>query len=120
MLRLGYRDNMFYDWLIELVYFPIWWYTVGFFQTIKYAWFFLLRREQEIMFLVWLRNIFVPMYGQWDFVGRIISFIIRLIQIFFRGIIMLFYLIITLSFLFVWFALPIVAIMAILNNLKHA
>lgn len=35
---------------------------------------------------VWIKNLFVPMYGMYDWQSRLISFFMRLAQIVFRGI----------------------------------
>jgi hypothetical protein len=57
---------------------------------------------------LWLANLFVPMYGQFDFQGRVISFLVRLVQIIVR-IFGLFLWLIFCSILFlIWLALPIV------------
>lgn len=119
MLRLAYRENMFYDWLLELAYFPVWWYTLGFYKVLRRAWFFLLKREHELSWFIWFKNLFVPMYGQSDFIGRIISFFVRFFQIFFRGIFMLFYLLLVFAFLLSWVVLPPLIILALINNLQH-
>jgi len=59
---------------------------------------------------VWIKNLFVPMFQQYDWQGRIISFFMRLFQIIFRfiGFIIMFaiYLVIFLG----WFALPALAV----------
>lgn len=116
MLRhnfLSYSGKIIISLILEIVYFPIWWYSVGFFRIAKNIWRFFLGREKALGFSIWLKNIFVPMYGQYDWAGRLISFFIRLIQIVFRGIVLFFWGLISLFLVFGWLALPILLIIAL-------
>ena len=116
MLRhnfLSYSGKIIISLILEIVYFPIWWYSVGFFRIAKNIWRFFLGREQSLGFSIWLKNIFVPMYGQHDWAGRLISFFIRLIQIVFRGLVLFFWGLISLFLVFSWLALPILLVLAL-------
>lgn len=68
------------DLLGDLLYFPVWWYTSGFKKFV----FFCIKKiknvENSLGISIWLNNLFVPMYGQYDLQGRIISFFARLFQ----------------------------------------
>jgi hypothetical protein len=97
----------------DFVYFPLWWYSEGLLKTIKGILYFWREQEASLGFFVWLKNIFVPMYGQQDFSGRAISFFIRLVQIIFRGFVLLFFIILGLLFLAVYLALPLALLLAI-------
>lgn len=70
----------------DIVLFPIWWYSKGIVYTFEKL--SLSARRQSANFAVglWLKNLFVPMYGQYDWQGRIISFFVRLLQVVFRSI----------------------------------
>ncbi len=57
--------------------------------------------------MVWLKNLFVPMYGQKDAASFIISFVIRLIQIVFRLAIWLVCWLIALVAIMAWPATPL-------------
>ena len=61
----------------DLIYFPIWWYSVG----LKERFLFFLKQmrnvERRLYLKIWLKNIFVPMYGFNDFLSRVISFFMR-------------------------------------------
>lgn len=72
--------------LKDIFMFPVWWYTKGIVYMLEQL--LLSARRQAASFAVnlWVRNLFVPMYGQYDWQGRIISFFVRLIQIIFRSI----------------------------------
>jgi fatty acid desaturase len=77
-----------------------------------------LRNEQTILGLsVWLKNIFTPMYGQHDFLGKAISFFMRLVQIIARSFLMLIYVIIALILVAFWLVLPPLVVGAIFYQL---
>lgn len=78
--------------LKDILMFPVWWYTKGIVYMLEQL--LLSAQKQAASFAVnlWVRNLFVPMYGQYDWQGRIISFFIRLIQIIFRSIAYIFWL----------------------------
>lgn len=65
---------------------PVWWYTRGLSivsewvrRTVRYA-------SQLLSLGVWARNLFVPMYGETEWSGRLISFVVRAAMILTRGI----------------------------------
>ncbi len=112
-------QRLFIEAFLDLFYFPLWWYTLG----AKHALFWcinLLKYGNE-MFApgMWLQNIFVPMYGQYDWQGRMISFFMRLAQVVFRFIALIIWLVICILLFFVWLALPIVVIAGILSILVN-
>lgn len=101
-------EQLFLDAIGDIVYFPVWWYTKGLkFFSLKIL--NLLRSGNESLAPgVWLKNIFVPMYGQYDWQGRLISILVRAVQIFFRGIALIAWCLVCLAFLAVWFVFPLV------------
>lgn len=101
----------------DFLYFPIWWYSAGFIKTLRGVGNFYRQQEASLNFLVWLKNIFVPMYGQYDIAGRAISFFIRLVQVIFRGSIMLIVLVLGLIFTVFYLTLPFIILFAILKQL---
>ena len=110
---LTYGGKIILQIIGEILYFPIWWYTVGFGRLVKNSWGFLKNQEINLGFGVWLKNIFVPMYGQRDFASRLISFVMRLIQIIFRGAVLLLWLFLVLLALIIWLILPLALLMAL-------
>jgi hypothetical protein len=75
---------------------------------------FLSDKQKALALLVWIRNIFRPMYAQYDFAGILISFFIRLVQIIFRSFILLFWLIFSLAVVAFWVLLPVFVIYEII------
>jgi len=112
-----YSDNIFFLVLKDFIYFPYWWYREGLLELSKKIKKFLISRERSLAFFVWVKNIFVPMYDQKDFAGRMISFFIRLVQIIFRGSVMLFYLALTFFILLFYIFWPFFMVFGIFNQL---
>jgi len=75
---------VFIDLVGSVVWFPVWWYTTGlekvissFVRAVRY-------RVQSYSLRIWIRNFFVPMYGQYDWTGRLISVFMRFVVLIFR------------------------------------
>ncbi len=64
---------------------PVWWYGRG--LSMMSAWLRRSVREASELFAlgVWMRNLFVPMYGETEWSGRLISFLIRSVMVVARG-----------------------------------
>jgi len=110
----GHLSIIFAEILGKILYFPVWWYTIGFFKRIKKSIKNIKDKEKSLGLSVWLKNILVPMYGQTDFSGRIISFFIRLFQIIFRSFILFFWIIIGLITIILWLAIPAMIVLALI------
>jgi len=115
---LTYSGKIITQILWEIFYFPLWWYSVGFVRTAKNAFKFWNNQQKALGFYIWVKNIFVPMYGQHDWAGRLISFAVRLVQIISRGIILLFWLSIVLVILIAWLILPLLLLLALVLQIS--
>lgn len=60
--------------------------------------------------LLWLKNLFVPMFGQTDLQGRIVSVFIRIVNVIFRTIFLAGWSVVVLSLLLAWLAAPIIIV----------
>ena len=104
-ILIAQRITMDFFW--HLVYFPIWWYTLGLKKALFYC-FDLLRSGNDLMSPgLWLRNLFVPMFGQSDWEGRIVSVFMRLVNVIIRGIGLLFWLLAVIFIFLLWIFWPI-------------
>ena len=90
----------------DIVYFPIWWYSFGAWEFIIGIKNFLIGQERSLAIRIWIKNIFVPMYAQRDWQGRLISFFVRLVQIILRSILLLLYFILSILAFLAWLGLP--------------
>lgn len=114
---LTYSGKIIIQILGEILYFPFWWYSVGFFRLVVVLAKFWRNQSRSLGFGIWIKNIFVPMYGQRDIASRLISFVMRLIQIVFRGIVLLFLFLLLFLIAVFWLAFPILLVYALLFQL---
>jgi hypothetical protein len=70
----------------ELLWFPLWWYTKGLKLTLKKLAIGVKNSVKLFALDIWVKNLFVPMYGETSITGRIISFMVRLFMIMVRGL----------------------------------
>lgn len=103
----SYALKIFTQITFDILYFPVWWYSVGIIKNLKWIKNFLVQKERGLALLVWIKNILTPMYGQRDVVGYIISIFMRIIQIILRGIVMIFWFGFVLAEFLFWIFLPI-------------
>ena len=96
-----------FDFIIDLLFFPFWWYTRG----LKQAFLFCIQLIKDInVYLapfLWLKNIFVPMYGQTDWQGRLMSLLMRIVNIVIRFIVMILWVVVVFFIFMLWIAFPI-------------
>ncbi|KKR13689.1 MAG: hypothetical protein UT42_C0040G0010 [Candidatus Falkowbacteria bacterium GW2011_GWA2_39_24] len=109
-----YASKVVVELAQDIIYFPIWWYTKGFWQLILGTQRFLSDMLKSLAILIWLKNLFVPMFSQHDFAGRVISFFMRLVQIIFRSFLFLFLALLSLVPLVLWLIAPIYIIYQII------
>ncbi len=72
-----YGKDLFFETLSA----PLWWFTAGILLVARNALQHIARAAGNAQISVWIKNLLVPMYGQHDAWGRIISFIIRLANV---------------------------------------
>lgn len=96
--------------ILDLISFPFWWYSVGAKRAAIWCAGVLRSGNDALSPGLWLKNIFVPMYGQYDIQGRFISFFIRLIQVIARSIALILWLVACLALFLCWLALPVLVV----------
>lgn len=97
---------VFGDLLGDVVYFPVWWYSRGAARAVKVLASGMRATLASLALVLWIKNLFVPMFGQYDLQGRIISFFMRIFQIIARTLAALFWLIVRLAVLGIYLLLP--------------
>lgn len=103
---LTYSGKIVLQLIGEILYFPLWWYSVGFWRLLKSIGRSLQGEEEALGLFIWAKNILVPMYGQYDWAGRIISFLVRLVQIIARSLVLLVWSFLVLIVALLWLTLP--------------
>ncbi len=94
-------------------YFPLWWYSRGFFSYLQTIGASLQRFNEVLGVSIWVRNIFVPLYGQTDIAGRSMSFLIRVANIIARGAVFVLIAAAHLILATLWLAAPLIIIFQI-------
>lgn len=84
-LWLGFKF-FWLDLARDLIRWPFWWYSRGLVLFFEWSREFLVGYAATLGVGVWIKNLFVPMFGQRDWQSRIISFFMRLFQIAFRSV----------------------------------
>ena len=94
----------------SIAWFPVWWYTKGLAKVVQAALGALRYRMQAYSFRVWIRNFFVPMYGQYDWTGRLVSIFMRTVVLIGRVIAIVVELMVYLLGIICWLLLPPVSL----------
>ncbi|MBU4369246.1 hypothetical protein KKG58_00605 [Patescibacteria group bacterium] len=109
--------SIFWDTLTNVLYFPVWWYTIGakkrFLGLINGVSSLFRNLALKLMFT----HLFKPMFGERSISGRIISFFMRLIILIWRSFL---FLLGTISFFVLfalWMILPIISLWQIIKLL---
>ena len=105
-----------FDLIGSIVWFPAWWYTKGLRQLLQWVGRSLRYRVRAYGFLIWVKNFFVPMYGQYDLTGRLISVFMRFVVLVGRGIALLVEAIVYLNVILLWIASPVVVLLLLFLN----
>ncbi len=106
------------DLIGDFLYWPIWWYSRGLIKTLKGCLFSIKNQGQRLGIAIWIKNIFTPMFGQYDIEGRLISFFARLVQIIIRSIILAIWVIVIFLGLLFYLGLPILIVSQIWANFR--
>jgi len=104
--------------IIDILLFPFWWYTRGAWRAVLYCARLFKYGNESLNPGLWLKNIFVPMFGQYDIQGRIISFLMRFAQIIARSIGLFLWLIVCVALFFCWLAIPLILVWGLINIYK--
>lgn len=102
----------------DFLYTPVWWYSRGLLRQFQGVWGSLLARHEALALDVWIKNIGTPMYGQYDFAGRVISFVMRLAQIVGRLFVLVVWAALLLAWLMVWVLIPVGVVYLIVMQIK--
>ncbi len=105
------------DYILEILYFPVWWYGVGLQNAFSFFTRGVAEADRNTGFTLLIKNIFKPMFAQYDKQGRIISFVMRLVLIFYKGLLFILMLLFDFITLVFWVLLPVMVIWGLSYNL---
>ncbi|MFA6099557.1 MAG: hypothetical protein WC750_01605 [Patescibacteria group bacterium] len=112
---------LFVDLIGSVAWFPIWWYTTGIKKMIQWCLDGLHYRIRQYSFAVWIKNFFVPMYGQYDWQGKLISVLMRTVVLIGRSIALVAEAVIYVFLVLAWAIVPpLVFILALQNIMSGA
>lgn len=97
------------DVIGSVFYFPVWWYTVGLLSAVRWAvrqWSY---QAKSFAIGLWIRSFYVPMYGQYDWAGRLMSIFMRFVVIVGRLIALVALAVAYFFLVCVWIVLPPIA-----------
>lgn len=97
--------------------FPFWWYSKGLVRWSRFVWNWYNDYRAYLGVGVWIKNIFVPMYGSYDIPGRIISFFMRVVMIALRSIGTLILTVVMVVVYLAYIVLPLLVVGMVVYNL---
>jgi len=101
----------------DVLRFPAWWYGKGLVRAVRYALEFIQGHARTLGVSTWVKNIFTPMFGRYDWQSRIISVFMRLVNIVGRGCVTIIVSIVVVGVLVAYITLPL---FALIFSLYHA
>ena len=100
-------QRVFIDALLHVLLFPFWWVTGNIWRTFQFIADMIRTGNDELAPWLWLRNLFVPMFGQTDIQGRIVSIVMRFVNVIFRTLFLMLWAIVSVAIGLIWLALPV-------------
>ena len=110
-------QRMVLELVLDLVYFPLWWYTAGTKKAAITCYHLLQDGNMRMAPGLWLKNIFAPMYGQTDWRGRLTSFFVRSANIVLRGFALLVWLIVVVMIFLLWLVFPVFVVYMLFQSI---
>ncbi|MBI4458212.1 hypothetical protein HY633_04575 [Candidatus Uhrbacteria bacterium] len=101
----------------SLASFPVWWYTRGALRMAGKCFGLVREQARDYGVNVWIKNLFVPMFGQRDIWGKLISFWLRSTMIIFYSFLLLMLSLAMLAAMAAWLALPAAAVLVFLGQI---
>jgi len=102
--------------IADFVLFPVWWYTAGFVRALRSANSWLLVARRNLGVGVWAKNIFTPMFAQYDFWGRFVSFLVRIANVVFRSFALAVAAVIVLAGIVAYLAFPLLVVWLVVGK----
>lgn len=98
---------LFSQLFLDVVRFPMWWYTSGLLWVLRSIAVSLEDLIQALSLRILLKNLLTPMYGDYTKSGRIISFGVRLVQLSLYGVVTFLWIVLLGVGLFLWIFAPL-------------
>lgn len=102
---------------LHAVQFPVWWYSRGLIYIAQQLQSFVGQANATLGPGLWLKHIFVPMFGQRDLQGRLMSIFMRVVNIVIRSIALLVVTLFSLLLGVLWIVFPLMVLSATISSL---
>jgi len=100
-------QKIFFEWIFDIFRFPFWWYKDASRSFLMKLGDFFVNINEIMAPGLWLKNITVPMFGQNDIQGRLVSFFMRFMNVIIRSFAMFFVVVIVIILFILWLLLPL-------------
>jgi len=104
------------DLTLDVAYFPLWWYSAGLLERFKSTGEMIQGSAKSLQLMLWIKNIFTPMYGQYDWQSRLISIFMRGVQIIGRFFALMFFSALAIVLLGLYVFGPIVLVLVLVYH----
>ncbi|MFA6428971.1 MAG: hypothetical protein WCV84_00545 [Patescibacteria group bacterium] len=101
----------------SVIRFPFWWYGEGLHDMIEWSREGLRYRWRSYGIALWVKHFFVPMYGAYDWPGRLISVLVRFVMIIARCFAIVVEAMVYAVLLFLWLFAPLFVVSMFLLSL---
>ncbi len=110
-------QRLFIEAVIDIFYFPLWWYTGGVLFAARKMIRYIHIGNEYLAPALWLKNLFVPMFGQNDFQGKLISFFMRFVQLIVRSGMLAVWIVFVFCLGIAWLAWPVIVVYSLIHTL---
>lgn len=107
------------DLVIDILYFPLWWYGPGLVRVLKGAGRMISSVNIQFAPMLWIKNLFVPMFGQTDWQGRLMSIVMRFANVIGRSIALCIWTLIVVCLVALWIVVPITVVIGFFDSLFY-
>ncbi len=108
------------DFVGSVLYFPVWWYTVGLAHVARLVGRQVHGLTQALNLRILFQFLLKPMFGQYDIWGRIISFGVRIVHFILLFIFTLVMTVVMSLLCVLWVLLPVFVLWSILYHLEFS
>ncbi len=105
------------DLIGGIIGFPLWWYSRGLKDAVHFCFGSIRNQWLNLALGIWLKNLFIPMYGETSIAGRIISVFMRSVILVGRGIIFIVWTIIMVALFALYLVILPFVVIALVYNL---
>jgi len=110
-------QRLCFEFIFDILFFPFWWYGAGLLRVVIWAQQMIARVNQQFAPGLWIKNLFVPMFGQTDRQGRLMSIFMRFANFVGRSIALFIWTVLVIGLVLLWVILPILFVLGAIDAL---